>query len=460
MAKRFAVRQLVKLMCLGGIFCASSSALASAFQIWEQDGASVGNYHAGRAAIANDATTAYYNPAGILRIPNQQIVVSDVGILTDIRYRGTVGVSTNITGAGIFPVGPPTNVTAQGGTFSQAPDLHYVAPINNYVGFGLSIVAPFGLRTDYGRTNAASFAANLSSLQVVDLTPSFGIKVYRGLSLGAGLDAERMSAELSQVGTIGTGTNSDAYNKGWSTAYGFHLGAMYQLMPSTRFGLTYNSQVVHHLRGTSRLVGPIANLANGVPLGTPTSITSRTANVHLTLPPFTTLSAFHQINERWAVMGTAIYTQWSVFQNLTLKNAAAANAIITPFGPLPVPSTTTVINVPEHYRNTWNVSVGADFYANEKMTLRGGVGYDQSPVRSTYRDLRVPDNNRVAIALGGHFQAAKTLGVDLGWTHLFMVGTTTVNPPPLATGAQIVAVNGKVNASADVFGAQLTWDIV
>jgi len=47
----------------------------------------------------------------------------------------------------------------------------------------------------------------------------------------------------------------------------------------------------------------------------------------------------------------------------------------------------------------------------------------------------------------------------LGWTHLFMVRNSTINPPAQRVGSQFVATNGIVKASADVFGASVTWDI-
>ena len=61
---RFKTRKLVSALSLTGLFFLSSHAMASAFQLWEQDAASVGNYHAGYAAAAYDASTAFYNPAG------------------------------------------------------------------------------------------------------------------------------------------------------------------------------------------------------------------------------------------------------------------------------------------------------------------------------------------------------------------------------------------------------------
>src|SRR5688572_13402266 len=75
-----------------GLF--SSVAFASGFQLWEQDAASIGNYHAGIAAEAADASTAFYNPAGLVRIPNQQFVLGTDVILPSIKYTGTVNVNT------------------------------------------------------------------------------------------------------------------------------------------------------------------------------------------------------------------------------------------------------------------------------------------------------------------------------------------------------------------------------
>src|SRR5262249_51702106 len=67
-----------------------SAANAASFQLWEQDGAQVGNYHAGYAALAQDASTSFYNPAGITRIKNQQAVFAVDSIHTNFKYMGSV----------------------------------------------------------------------------------------------------------------------------------------------------------------------------------------------------------------------------------------------------------------------------------------------------------------------------------------------------------------------------------
>ena len=136
----------------------------------------------------------------------------------------------------------------------------------------------------------------------------------------------------------------------------------------------------------------------------------------------------------------------------------SAGAVTAPFPIIIAPSTSINVVIPENYRNTWNISVGADYYVTDQITLRGGIGYDETPVQNAFRNVQLPDNNRYVIALGGHYQATKALGMDLGWTHLFF-SQSRINPPPQVTGGQIVTTNGHVNGGADVFGGQVTWDI-
>ena len=58
---------------------------------------------------------------------------------------------------------------------------------------------------------------------------------------------------------------------------------------------------------------------------------------------------------------------------------------------IPTPSTSLVVTIPQHFRNTWNVSVGADYFTDQ-ITLKNGLGIDKSPANNRYR-VQMPDNN-------------------------------------------------------------------
>lgn len=423
----------------------SSEASASGFMLWEQDAASLGNYHAGTAAIADDASTAWYNPAGMLRIKNQEAVFGGNMLLTSVRFSGTVTPNTLINPATLAPIAPAA-ASAQGGTFNFIPFLHYVAPITERVAIGMSIDMPYDIKTNYGTSSFARYAATLTTLQVVDYTPSIAVKFTDRFSVGAGFDAQRFSTEVDQIITAGAlggpmfDTKSQSRASDW--AYGYRLGAFMEFTPNTRVGINYHSKVTHHAIGNSYFTGPLA--AGG----------SQYANnffTNITLPATTSLSLFQTWNTCWDVMGTLSYTQWSVFKNWVLQNVAGIQ------GGINTNNETVYIN--NYYHNAWNFAVGANYHPSEKWILRTGLGYDQTPTNNAYRNLPIPDSNRIAIALGAHFQAIPTIGFDVGWTHYFLVNAN-INNVQQRFGDQVTTTNGSLNSSADVYGLSMKWDMV
>lgn len=465
--KHFVLRPLAAVLCASGLLTISTQASASAFQLWEQDAASIGNYHAGYAAEANDASTAWYNPAGIPRIQNQQVVAGAVAIASDFKYKGSVGVTETTFQFTPFPAPVPTtvtfnNVTAQGGAFAIVPNLHYVAPISDWIGFGFSIDAPFGLKTNYGDNTPMRYAATETSIRVVDISPSLGMRITDKASIGAGFDIQTAEAKFNSVAglvepfgdVVLPEYDSTSTNRATNTGYGFHLGFLYELTPCTRMGISYHSQVVHHFSGSSKFEGPIAELAGAeVPF-----VSSSRATTNVTLPPYTTLSLFNKVSPNWAVMGSLTYTQWDTFKTLTLNGVSGVIDGVPP--QLVEVSNNIQVSIPEHYRNAWNLALGANYYPTDNITLRSGIGYDQSPVTDTYRNVQLPDNDRYVIALGGHFKATKNIGLDVGWTHFFMNSTSSIHPPAQVNGAETVTTSGRVHGGADVLSGGVTWDIV
>jgi len=435
--KRFTPPKLILLLQTCGLLALSNQVFASGFQLWEQSGASVGNYHAGYAAEADDASIAFFNPAGITHIKNQQLVVSADAVMTSFKYEGTIGVNTILAGT-------PRPVTAQGGNFSLVPALHYVAPLSDYIGFGFSVDVPFGLKTTYGRTTILQYAATTTAATVVDISPSLAFQINKKASVGLGFDIQRMNAEFDQVGGFGFPTfNAEGINKASDTGYGGHFGVLYQFSADNRIGLSYHTQVVHHLNGSSSFIGPLATAFAGGPY-------SSSAYTNITLPPYTALSLYRRVTPTVALMGSAIYTQWNIFRTITLRNVSGIQDLS--------PSTNITVSVPEYWHNSWNFSVGTNYNFTDKIMLRGGLGYDQTPVPNPYRNVSLPDNNRYVIALGGRYQSSKALAFDIGWTHFF-IRQASIYPPPLKTGDQVVVTNGISDGGGDVLGAQVTWNM-
>jgi len=435
MSRNVSFKKLIPLG-IASAFALTTQAYASGFQLLEQDAAGAGNAYAGTAAEANSASTAFFNPAGLTRLKNKQVVVGGTAVFTDAKFDGRQDVSIKIGPKEITHFSLLGN--AQGGEFSVVPNIHIALPYNDDVVFGFSVSMPFGLSTDWEENSVVRYAATRSELQVVNLSPSVGFKVSKHLSAGFGLDVQRLNLTLNEM-VFTPLADSKSQNKGNSWATGWHAGLLYEIDEHSRIGLNYRSAVQHHIEGASYLTGETSDLSNFSP----------ELNGNLRLPASTTLSAYHELNDQWALMGTVSYTQWSSINSIALNKVAG-------FEPEPID-----INQVTDYKNTWRFAVGANYHLNDNIMLRAGASYEQTPTNDAYRDVRLPDGNRYALALGGHYQASKTIGVDAGWTHLFV--QDGVIDSSVTLGEKIsekATTRGKVRNQADVFGLQLTWDVV
>lgn len=407
----------------------SGSAMASNFQLFEYNGAGVGNYDAGGAAIADDASTGFINPAGLVRLEHAQFVIAGSGIWTEGVFHGTAC-------GGVRCV--PANVSKDGGGFSFVPAFYYALPINDRFTAGIGANAPFGLSTNYGKNSLLSYSASFSQVQVMNINPTLAFKFNDQFSMGFGLDIQKMDATLNAEVNLAPQLfpNSQVKNTANDWKVGWNAGLLYQFNEATRAGLSYISRVKHHIKGDAKLTGGVIN-----------NIKSNHLEADITLPPTTVLSIYHDINETWSVMGTAIYTQWETIQQIALNNTTTPSGI--GFG-----STLGTVVLPENFTNTWRLAVGADYRINEKFRLRSGIGYDKSPVNNTDRVIRLPDNNRFAVAVGAQYAPTEVVRFDIGYQHLFIKDGEINQVTPLSKSI------GHTTNSANLVGLQLTVDVV
>lgn len=387
-----------------------SSVYASGFQLFEYSGAAVGNDIAGGAAEANDATTATTNPAGLVRLQSPTMSISGVGIWGQTTFDGQA-----CGGAGSFCRLTPVNQS--GDTYNTIPSLQIAVPINQVLSAGLSITSPFGLETDYNAASSVAYTATLSQIQTMDISPSLGIKVTPKLSVGLGLDAQRMLARLNQAVNVAPPLgvpNAMAKSTASDWAYGWNAGALWQFTENTRVGADFHSHVVHNISGHSLLEGGYYGLVENGQTG-----------ASINLPAYTMLSAFHQFNDKWSLMGTGVYTDWKQIQQISVGPVVQPRIVtgLPPAQALGIAATQTqlgTVTFPENFDSTWHLSLGTDYQATEHWRLRAGAGYDESPVNSVDRGVRLPDANRYQLAGGLRYTFNAHASLDAAYTHVFI----------------------------------------
>jgi long-chain fatty acid transport protein len=378
----------------------SGAASASGFALIEQSASGMGNAFAGGSASAEDASTVFFNPAGMSRLSGNQAVVAVHAITPSAKYTSSAGV--------------PSGGDA-GGT-SIVPNAYLTMDIKPGLKAGLGLNAPFGLQTEYPAGWAGQNQALKSRLDTINLNPSISYQMNEALSIGAGLDYQHISGELSNYGGPVLGTS---VVKGTDNAWGYNLGALYNVDAKTRLGVAYRSAVSYTLHGTVTTSLPFAN--------GPVSLAIK-------LPDTLSFSVVHQMSDTYEVMADVTWTGWSSFKQVNVVNSSGA----------------TVSNTIENWKDTMRYSVGATHQYNEQWKARAGLAYDQSPVPDANRTARIPDNNRTWLALGGQYKPNQGSAVDFGYAHLFVKDSSINSPTPAP------AVVGTYKNKVDILSVQYT----
>lgn len=362
----------------------SGAASAAAFQLLEQNASGLGNAYAGSAAVADNASTVFFNPAGMTQLGNGiQLSVGVAGVGPSYEFRDQAGVKSG----------------GDAGGWAAVPNAYLSGQLTKDLFLGLGISAPFGLATEYDAGWVGASTAIKSEIKTINVNPSVAYRVSDKVSLGFGLNYQKIDAEL---------TNSALRLKGDDSSWGWNAGALFTLSPAMRVGVSYRSAVKYTLSGNASgaLNGPI--------------------NADVKLPDTFTLSVWQQVSDRWEAMGDLSYTRWNSVRSLNVTGLA-----------LPVSETF-------NYENSWRFAWGAGYKATDKAKLKFGIAFDRTPVRDEYRTARVPDNNRLWLSLGGQWNAGAVGKFDLGYSYLYVID------PTISQGA----LQGKYDASAHIIGVQ------
>jgi len=375
---------------------------AAGFALVEQNASGLGNAYAGQAASAQDASTIFFNPAGMTLLPDRQVVLAGHLIKPQAEFTGTSPLSGGNGG--------------DAGDLSFVPNAYFAFRLTPDVHLGIGMNAPFGLKTEYDSTWKGRTQAIKSELKTVNLNPSIAWKASESLSLGAGLSIQYAEATLTNfAGAPGTvKVRGDDYD------WGFNLGVLWQPSDATRIGLAYRSEVDHTLEGDATFSAAAAS--NG-------GVTA-----DLTLPDSASLSLFHKLNAQWDLLADVTWTGWSDFKELRIvRNNGSTLGLTT-----------------ENWDDTYRYSLGANYHLNDRITLRGGVAYDQTPVSDAYRTARIPDGDRTWIAFGGQYRVSDRSTLDFGYAHLF-IRDTRINKTESG-----VTLSGTYEGAVDILSAQFT----
>jgi long-chain fatty acid transport protein len=393
-----------------------SEAQASGFALMEQNASGLGNAFAGQAAVAEDASTIFYNAAGLSLLPkgaNLALGADYIDLSTKFSNSGSV----SATGR------PPGNDGGDAGSSALVPSVYFAMNAGPRIKLGVGINAPFGLKTEYDSNWIGRFQAIKSSIETVNINPTMSFKVSDQLALGVGLNYQTIKAELTKAVSLGAAEGS-AKVTGDDSAWGYNLGAMYQVTPDTRLGFAYRSQMKYTIEGD-------ATFSAGVPAP------SGAATVDIKMPDSWTIALSQRLGSNLTLLADVTRTNWSVIKTLSIVNVASG---------------TTLDSTPENFKDTWRYGVGATYRHSNAWSFKVGVAFDQTPVNDTDRTPRLPDQDRKWLSFGAQYRVSNTGQIDIGYAHLF-IKDTSINQNAGNT-ARNGLISGTYDASINIFGLQ------
>lgn len=404
---------------------------ATGFALIEQSISGLGRAYSGSAAVADDASTIFFNPAGLTQLTRPEMIMglSLIGPRAEFSDRGSNQHGTPLTG------GDGNN----GAEAAAVPNFYYARPLNDMTVIGIGVGAPFGMVTDYGDNWQGRYHAIRSDLLTVNINPSIAVKATEKLSLGVGINLQYIDLQLSQAVDFGLLTSTPQANDGkvkitaddWS--WGYNLGMTYQFTDATRIGLSYRSKITHDLQGDGKFRTP-QNISDAAANA---GFQDGNAKGRVTLPESASLALHHQLNAQWAVMADASWTRWSRFEELRINSdVSRLNSVKT-----------------EDWDNTMRYGLGLEYKPNMRWSWRTGIAYDETPIPNAQRRTpRIPDNDRTWVAVGASYQYSDNLVFDAAYAHLFMKDSRIDDTD--GSGNQLL---GNYKSSVDIVGVQLRW---
>lgn len=405
------------------------AAWGAGFALSEQSASGLGNAFAGAAAVAEDASTLFFNPAGMTYLQGTQLVGAIHLIQPSAHFndQGSTPASNTVPGPMTF-----TYTGGEGGDLgglAVLPNLYYKRALNDNLQFGLGITSPFGLKTEYDKDWIGRFQGIKSELKTININPALAFKLNEQLSLGIGVSAMWAKAELTNAVNYITQTGH-ARVQGDDWGFGFNLGAIYQVTPETRLGVAYRSKVEQHLKGDAHF-----SVAN--PLLPDGKITA-----DVTLPETVSFSSFSQLNDRWDLLADVTWTRWSQFKELAIYRTSGA-----------------VLGTPtqEHWHNTLRYALGLNYSVSPQLKLRSGIAFDEEAISAEYRTVRIPGNDRTWLSLGASWKAGTKTTLDISYAHLWIKDASidddqTATTPTPSKGRLL----GTYRGHADILSLQWT----
>lgn len=365
---------------------------AGGLTLYEVGTSDVGYAAAGYAARANDPGTLLTNPAGMTRLKGTQLQVGAQLLYGDVNFRSEAG--TTVTGndggngLGLLPA------LSAFGTYQVNPDLTV----------GVGMFSNFGLGLWYDAEWVGRYYVKNAILMGLSVMPAAAYRFTDQISVGVGVNLMygylRETVAINNIDPrLGDG---QLKVKDSTFGIGATVGVLYELLPGTRFGVTYTTPIKLRFSDTPEFTytgsAISAILENR-------GLYSSTLDLGMTVPQGVMASFYHEFNDTWALLGNFGWQNWSEFGKVDVSLNTSDN---------PAGLTTDL-----KYNDTWHGALGVQYRISQPWLLTGGVAYDSSMLDNSNRSPALPLGWAWRFALGAQYEMRKDLRLGFAYEYLY-----------------------------------------
>ena len=363
-----------------------SAARAGGLLLYEYGTAEPGLAAAGYAARAQDASTAFTNPAGMTQLDGTQVLVGGQLMWMNTQFSIDGAASPGLGSGDGGRVYGSNGYVPGGGAFLT----HRVSPD---LALGFAVAGNFGSMLDYDDGWVGRYRVQDADLVGVSVMPSIAYRVNDQLSLGAGLNGmygmfDQRVAINNALPSLGDGRlEIDDDTWGW----GANVGVLYEPTPDTRLGLTYTSEIDLDFRGPAQFsgIGPILTA-----LLQSRGLLDARVDVGAKVPQQVMGSVYTAIDDSWALLGNLGWQDWSEFgeTEIGIDNTQSPISLTNPLS----------------FDDTWHAAVGAQYHTNDRWKMNFGLAYDSGFQDGNDVSPLFPVNSAWRFGIGGERQAGES----------------------------------------------------
>jgi len=346
---------------------------------------SQGNAGAGRGAWVPDASATLHNPASMSELDDHGFAGGLSPVFGDVQFDPS---STSPSGdrSGSNQV-----------DFAALASFSYAHKVSDRVRFGLSFFSPAGSALDPNDSWAGRFQMTEISLVVLGISPTLAVRLTDWLSIGGGPIANYgvLDWNLRVAPALPTGPEREVKLDeldDWEASG--QVGILLTPRPDLSFSVHYRSKTKFNLSGDLRL-----------PAGFSASLDS-----DLELAQTVEVSAYWQVNDELALLGTFNWEDWSGADGLEISLAGRT------------------VNAQVGWEDSYKIGVGANYQISDAWLLQTGIMYDTAALKNKNRTTALPVDEQVRFSIGALYDLTESTTLGFSFTYVNL-GQAEVRQP-------------------------------